>query len=77
LGYDQPERVAFIMECGVTEESAARSEAEGAEFLLDEVLCTRISENLAADLARLHRLTRDGWLNLGEWLPSQDEKPIF
>ncbi len=60
----------------MTEDSAARSEAEGAVFLLDEVLCARISSKLAADLARLHMLTRDGWLNLGEWLPSQDGKPI-
>jgi hypothetical protein len=65
------------MECNVTEEAATHNEAEDADFLLDDTLCTRISVNLAADLARLHMLTRDGWLNLGEWLPSQDGKPIF
>ncbi len=61
----------------MTEDSAARSEAEGADFLLDESLCARISAALAADLARLHMLTRDGWLNLGEWLPRDERTPIF
>ncbi len=65
------------MECRVTEDFAGRSETEGAEFLLEEAACSRIATALAADLARLHMLTRDGWLNLGEWLPSQDGKPIF